>query len=100
MMKQAGAQRIPAPVADGYPQEPIDMQVARGLLEIEFAHAGDAAEARLASTLTMTERDVAMASVPEVEPPKMTEEELVAALNKLIDHLRGFKRQSTAQAAE
>jgi intracellular multiplication protein IcmO len=99
MMKQAGTQPIPAPVADGYPQEPIDMKVAHGLLEIELAHASDAAEARLASTLSMTERDVAMASVPEVEPPKITEAETVATLNRLIGHLRGFKRQ-TAQAAE
>jgi len=100
MMKQAGTQPIPAPVADGYPHEPIDMKVARGLLEIERAHAGDAAEARLASTLAMTERDVAMASVPEVDPPKITEADMVAALNRLIALLRGFKRQTSAQAAE
>jgi len=87
-------------VADGYPHEPIDMKVARGLFEIERAHAGDAAEARLASTLSMTERDVAMASVPEVDPPKMTEADMVATLNRLIALLRGFKRQTSAQAAE
>jgi intracellular multiplication protein IcmO len=100
MMKQAGTQPIPAPVADGYPQEPFDMKVARGLLEIERAHAGDAAEARLALMLSMTERDVAMASFPEVDPPKITEADMVATLNRLIAHLRGFKRQTSAQAAE
>lgn len=100
MMKQAGTQSIPAPVAAGYPREPIDKKVARALLEIELAHAGDAAEARVASTRSMTERDVAMASVSEVDPPKISEQDMVTALNRLIAHLRGFMRQDVRQAAE
>jgi intracellular multiplication protein IcmO len=100
MMKQASAQPVPARPAFGYPQEPIDMTVARALLEIELAHGGDAADARAASTLSMTERDVAMASIDEVDPPKISEEELVAAVNRLLAHLRGFKQPALSEAAE
>jgi hypothetical protein len=100
MMKQASAQPIPARPAYGYPQEPIDMTVARALLEIELAHGGDAADARAASTLSMTERDVAMASIDEVDPPKISEEELVASLNRLLAHLHGLRHQAAPHAAE
>lgn len=79
MAKQASMQPIPARPAYGYSQEPIDMSVARALLEIELTHGGDAADAKAASTLSMTERDVAMASIDEVDPPKISEEELEAS---------------------
>jgi intracellular multiplication protein IcmO len=100
MMNQASAEPIPGRAANGYPQEPIDMKVARGLLAIELAHCGDAAEARAACTLSMTERDVAMASIDEIEPPKISEEEFVVVLNRLIAHLRGLNRQPVPEAAE
>jgi intracellular multiplication protein IcmO len=100
MMEQAGAQPIPARPAKGYPQEPIDKTVARALLAIEFAHSRDEADARAAATLSMTERDAAMASVIEIEPPAMTEEEFVAALTRLLAHLRSFKQPALSEAAE
>ena len=100
MMEQAGERPIPGKPAAGYPQEPIDMTVARGLLAIELAHSGDEAAARAASTLAMTERDVALASIDEIEPPKMSEEEFITCLNRLLSHLRDFKRPAMPQAAE
>jgi hypothetical protein len=100
MMEQAGAQPIPARPAKGYPQEPIDKTIARGLLAIEFAHSRDEADARAAATLSMTERDAAMASVIEIEPPEIREEEYVTALSRLLAHLRCFKRTPLSQAAE
>jgi intracellular multiplication protein IcmO len=100
MMEQAGAQPIPARPAKGYPQEPIDKTIARALLAIEFAHSRDEADARAAATLSMTERDAAMASVIEIEPPAITEEKFVAALTRLLAHLRGFNQQALSEAAE
>ena len=100
MMQQASAQPIPARPADGYPQEPIDMTIARALLAIELAHGGDEAEAKAASTLAMTERDVAMASVDEIEPPKISEQEFVACLNRVLAHLRGLIGSEMSEAAE
>jgi hypothetical protein len=100
MMNQASLEPIPGRAANGYPQEPIDMKVARGLLAIELAYGGDAADARAASTLSMTERDVAMASIDEIEPPKISEEELAAALTRLLAHLRGSNQQPIPEAAE
>ena len=100
MMEQAGAQPIPARPAKGYPQEPIDKTIARGLLAIEFAHSRDEADARAAATLSMTERDAVMASVIEIEPPAMTEEEFVAALTRLLAYLRSFKQPALSEAAE
>ncbi len=100
MMEQAGAQPIPARPAKGYPQEPIDKTVARGLLAIEFAHSLDEADARAAATLSMTERDAAMASVIEIEPPAITEEEFVAALTRLLAHLRRLKQLALSEDAE
>jgi intracellular multiplication protein IcmO len=100
MMEQAGAQPIPAWPAKGYPQEPIDKTIARGLLAIEFVHSRDETDARAAATLSMTERDAAMASVIEIEPPAITEEEFVAALNRLLAHLRSFKQPALSEAAE
>lgn len=76
------------------------MTVARALLAIELAYCGDAAMARAASTMTMTERDVAMASIDEVEPPEIREQEFVACLDRLLTHLRGFKKMAAKQAAE
>jgi hypothetical protein len=100
MMEQANARPIPARPASGYPQEPIDMKIARALMAIEFAHCGDDADARAAATLSMTERDAAMASIAEIEPPAIGEEEFVAALNRLLAHLRDFKRPALPTAAE
>jgi hypothetical protein len=100
MMEQACAQPIPARPAKGYPQEPVDKTIARGLLAIEFAHSRDEADARAAATLSMTERDAAMASVIEIEPPAMTEEEFVAALTRLLAYLRSFKQPALSEAAE
>jgi hypothetical protein len=48
----------------------------------------------------MTERDSAMASVIEIEPPAITEEEFVAALTRLLAHLRSFNQQALSEAAE
>jgi hypothetical protein len=48
----------------------------------------------------MTERDAAMASVIEIEPPAMTEEEFVAALTRLLAYLRSFKQPALSEAAE
>jgi hypothetical protein len=48
----------------------------------------------------MIERDAAMASVIEIEPPAMTEEEFVAALTRLLAHLRSFKQAALSEAAE
>jgi intracellular multiplication protein IcmO len=100
MMKQASAQPIPAQSANGYPQEPIDMTVAQALLAIEAAQGADLAEARAASTLSMTERDMAMANIDEIEPPKISEEEFVGSLNRLLAHLRDFRQPAISQAAE
>jgi intracellular multiplication protein IcmO len=100
MMEQAGAQPIPARPAKGYPQEPIDKTIARGLLAIEFAHSRDDADAMAAAALSMTERDAAMASVIEIEPPAITEEKFVAALTRLLAHLRSFNQKALSEAAE
>jgi intracellular multiplication protein IcmO len=100
MMEQAGALPIPARPAKGYPQEPIDKTVARALMAIEFAHSRDEADARAAATLSMTERDAAIASVIEIEPPAITEEEFVAALTRLLAHLRRLKQPALSEAAE
>jgi hypothetical protein len=51
----------------------------------------DEANARAAATLSMTERDAAMASVIEIEPPAITDEKFVAALTGLLAHLRRLK---------
>jgi hypothetical protein len=69
-------------------------------MAIEFAHSRDEADARAAATLSMTERDAAMASVIEIEPPAITGEEFVATLNRLLAHMRRFKRTPLSQAAE
>lgn len=100
MMKQASAQPIPAQSANGYPQEPIDMTVAQALLAIEAAQGADLADARVASTLSMTERDLAMANIDEIEPPKICEEEFVGSLNRLLAHLRNFTQPALSEAAE
>jgi intracellular multiplication protein IcmO len=100
MMKQASAQPIPAQPANGYPQEPIDLTVAQALLAIEAAQGADLADARAASTLSMTERDLAMANIDEIEPPKISEEEFVGSLNRLLAHLRNLTQPALSQAAE
>ena len=76
------------------------MTIARALLAIELAHGGDEAEAKAASTLAMTERDVAMASVDEIEPPKISEQEFAACLNRVLAHLRGLIGSEMSEAAE
>jgi hypothetical protein len=48
----------------------------------------------------MTERDVAMASVDEIEPPKISEQEFVACLNRVLAHLRGLIGSEMSEAAE
>jgi intracellular multiplication protein IcmO len=100
MMQGAGAQPVPTKPSEGYPQEPIDMSLARALLEIERAHGADDADARLAATLAMTERDSAMANIDEIEPPEISEADYVACLTRVIAHLRGYLRPALSQAAE
>jgi intracellular multiplication protein IcmO len=100
MMKHASAQPISAKPAVGYPQEPIEMTLARALLEIEMAHASDAADARVASTLALTERDAAMANFDEIEPPKISAEAYVACLHQLLAHLRRFRQPEMPRVAE
>jgi hypothetical protein len=41
-----------------------------------------------------------MASIDEIEPPKISEEELAAALTRLLAHLRGSNQQPIPEAAE
>jgi len=76
------------------------MTVAQALLAIEAAQGADLADARAASTLSMTARDQAMANIDEIEPPKISEEEFVGSLNRLLAHLRDFRQPAISQAAE
>jgi intracellular multiplication protein IcmO len=84
----------------GHPNEPIDGVLVRRLIAVESAAGLDAAHARAAAMLALTERDEGLARGVEVDPPPMTAEAFVGHLRTVLTLLRALEgRQHPRKAA-